>query len=129
MTLFHCYRRPALSAYQTAGLLTTVREKVSPAIHGIETEFCFNIAVAMILLSATEILCWALSLMRPKHSKSHHDHVGFYHYASDTIFCSTTFFSPPAISHLPSKATPSSMMSFGVLIVPWIFPGARMCTF
>src|SRR3990172_4271155 len=44
MTLFHLYRTPALSAYQTAGLLSTAQHKVSPAITGIETEFCFNVA-------------------------------------------------------------------------------------
>ena len=44
MALFHLYRIPALSSYQTAGLLATARQTVSPAIHGIETEFCFNVA-------------------------------------------------------------------------------------
>jgi len=44
MVLFHLFRTPALSAYQTDGLLKAVRESVSPAIKGIETEFCFNIA-------------------------------------------------------------------------------------
>ncbi len=44
MVLFHRYRTPALSVYQTAGLLATAQAKVSPAIHGIATEFCFNIA-------------------------------------------------------------------------------------
>ncbi len=44
MVLFHCYRTPALSVYQTAGLLARAQERVSPAIHGIATEFCFNVA-------------------------------------------------------------------------------------
>ena len=44
MILFHRYRTPALSVYQTAGLLTSARQAVSPAIHGIATEYCFNIA-------------------------------------------------------------------------------------
>ncbi len=44
MALFHCYRTPALSAYQTADLLATARKKVSSVIRGIETEFCFNVA-------------------------------------------------------------------------------------
>ena len=44
MVLFHLFRTPALSAYQTASLLTTAQKTVSPAIRGIETEFCFNVA-------------------------------------------------------------------------------------
>jgi len=44
MVLFHLFRTPALSAYQTAGLLAVAQKTVSPAIHGIETEFCFNVA-------------------------------------------------------------------------------------
>ncbi len=46
MTLFHLYRTPALSVYQAAGLLATAQVKVSPAIRGIETEYCFNIAAS-----------------------------------------------------------------------------------
>jgi phosphoribosylformylglycinamidine synthase len=44
MVLFHLYRTPALSTFQTAGLLTTARQTVSSAICGIETESCFNVA-------------------------------------------------------------------------------------
>jgi phosphoribosylformylglycinamidine synthase len=44
MILFHLFRTPALSTYQTAGLLAIAQQKVSRAITGIETEFCFNIA-------------------------------------------------------------------------------------
>jgi phosphoribosylformylglycinamidine synthase len=44
MVLFHLYRTPALSAYQAAGLLEAAQQTISPAIRGIETEFCFNIA-------------------------------------------------------------------------------------
>lgn len=62
MTLFHRYRKPALSAYQTAGLLATAREKVSPAIHGIETEFCFNIAADKSLTQEEmRLLRWLLA--------------------------------------------------------------------
>ena len=44
MALFHLYRIPALSSYQTDGLLAAARQTVSPTIRGIETEFCFNVA-------------------------------------------------------------------------------------
>jgi hypothetical protein len=44
MTLLHVFRTPALSAYQTTGLLAAAQKSVSPAIKGIETEFCFNVA-------------------------------------------------------------------------------------
>ncbi len=44
MVLFHRYRTPALSTYQAAELLKAAQEAVSPAIHGISTEFCFNVA-------------------------------------------------------------------------------------
>jgi len=62
MTLFHLYRTPALSTYQTAGLLTLAQKIVSPAIRELETEFCFNIA-ATGPLSADEmrLLRWLLA--------------------------------------------------------------------
>ncbi|HEX9113424.1 MAG TPA: AIR synthase-related protein, partial [Nitrospirota bacterium] len=62
MILFHLYRTPALSAFQSDGLLATARQKVSPAIRGIETEFCFNVA-AESPLTADEIrlLRWLLA--------------------------------------------------------------------
>jgi len=44
MTIAHLYRTPALSAYQAIGLLTNAQQNVSPAIKGIETEFCFSAA-------------------------------------------------------------------------------------
>ncbi len=62
MLLFHLYRTPALSTYQTAGLLATAQEKVSPAIHGLETEFCFNIAADKALTAGeTRLLRWLLA--------------------------------------------------------------------
>ena len=62
MALFHCYRTPALSAYQTADLLATAREKVSPVIRGIETEFCFNVAAAAPLTQdEMRLLRWLLA--------------------------------------------------------------------
>lgn len=62
MILFHLYRTPALSAYQTADLLTTAQHKVNRSITGVETEFCFNIA-ATEPLSADEmrLLRWLLA--------------------------------------------------------------------
>jgi phosphoribosylformylglycinamidine synthase len=44
MVLFHFFRTPSLSAHQTAGLLAASQNAVSPAIRGIKTEFCFNVA-------------------------------------------------------------------------------------
>jgi phosphoribosylformylglycinamidine synthase len=46
LTLGHLYRTPGLSAARSAALLDEAREKVSPAIRGIDTELCFNIAAA-----------------------------------------------------------------------------------
>ncbi len=62
MTLFHLYRTPALSVYQAAGLLATAQVKVSPAIRGIETEFCFNVATSSPLTKDDmRILRWLLA--------------------------------------------------------------------
>jgi phosphoribosylformylglycinamidine synthase len=62
MVLFHLYRTPALSAYQAAGLLAAAQEKVSPAIRGIETEFCFNVAVDSLLTrDEMSLLRWLLA--------------------------------------------------------------------
>ncbi len=62
MTLIHLYRTPSLSAYQTADLLSTAKQIVSPAITGIENEFCFNIAAER-QLTKTEmrLLRWLLA--------------------------------------------------------------------
>ncbi|MGE5173549.1 MAG: phosphoribosylformylglycinamidine synthase [Betaproteobacteria bacterium] len=62
MVLFHFFRKPALSAYQTAGLLTTARRKVSHAISGIETELCFNVAADRPLtMDEMRLLRWLLA--------------------------------------------------------------------
>ena len=62
MVLFHLYRTPALSAYQTTSLLAAAQEKVSPAIIGIETEFCFNVAAdAPLTQDETRLLRWLLT--------------------------------------------------------------------
>jgi phosphoribosylformylglycinamidine synthase len=62
MTLIHFYRTPALSAYQTADLLSTAQRTVSPAITGIESEYCFNVAADGPLSSdETRLLRWLLA--------------------------------------------------------------------
>ncbi len=62
MVLFHLYRTPALSAYQATGLLATAQEKVSPAIRGIETEFCFNVAAhSPLTRDEMSLLRWLLA--------------------------------------------------------------------
>ncbi len=62
MIIMHLFRTPALSAYQTIGLLTTAQEKVSPAILKIETEFCFNAAAESPLLAdEMRLLRWLLA--------------------------------------------------------------------
>ncbi|MDI6890098.1 MAG: phosphoribosylformylglycinamidine synthase [Thermodesulfovibrionales bacterium] len=43
MSLFHLYRRPALSFAKKNELLSIVRQNVSSEIRDIETEYCFNI--------------------------------------------------------------------------------------
>ena len=62
MVLFHCYRTPAVSHYQTSALLSSARVKVSPAIRRIETEFCFNIGTDVPLLQEEmRLLGWLLA--------------------------------------------------------------------
>jgi len=62
MTILHLYRTPALSDYQTASLLDTARERVSPAITGTETEFCFNISAESPLTpEEMRLLRWLLA--------------------------------------------------------------------
>ncbi len=62
MTLFHLFRTPALSPYQTAGLLAAAQQNVSSVITALETEFCFNVASDS-ALSADEmrLLRWLLA--------------------------------------------------------------------
>jgi phosphoribosylformylglycinamidine synthase len=62
MTILRFYRSPALSQYQTAGLLASAQQKVSPAISAIETEFCYNIAADSVLASDDlRMLRWLLA--------------------------------------------------------------------
>ena len=62
MTIIHLYRTPALSSFQTDGLLDTVAQRVSSNVRGIETELCFNVASAS-PLNADEmrLLRWLLA--------------------------------------------------------------------
>ncbi|MEK7846658.1 MAG: phosphoribosylformylglycinamidine synthase, partial [Nitrospinota bacterium] len=60
--LLNLYRTPALSSYKEDNLIKIFREKVSPDIDNIETEFCFNIeASAPLTDKELNILRWLLS--------------------------------------------------------------------
>jgi phosphoribosylformylglycinamidine synthase len=62
MILFHLFRTPALSSFQTDSLLVTAQRKVSRAITGIETEFNFNIATtAPLTVDEMRLLRWLLA--------------------------------------------------------------------
>jgi phosphoribosylformylglycinamidine synthase len=62
MELLHFYRTPALSEAERRALLERVRERISPDIETLDTEFCFNIEVARDLIPRElEILTWLLS--------------------------------------------------------------------
>jgi hypothetical protein len=61
MTLLHLYRAPGLSEASRNALLQMARQRVSPAISGIETEFCYNIDAAEPLdLQERGVLEWLL---------------------------------------------------------------------
>ncbi len=60
--LLHMYRTPALSSYKKNVLLKAVREKISPDIRDIGTEFCFNIdSSAPLTDEELNTLKWLLS--------------------------------------------------------------------
>ncbi len=62
MVLFHLFRTPALSAYQTAGLVAAAQDKVSSALRAIETEFCFNVAAdSPLTADEMRLLRWLLA--------------------------------------------------------------------
>ncbi|UCC84421.1 MAG: phosphoribosylformylglycinamidine synthase [Gemmatimonadota bacterium] len=62
MRLLHLYRAPGLSAAVQAALLQMARQRVSPDIQAIETEYCFNIAAADELTAGEfQTLSWLLS--------------------------------------------------------------------
>lgn len=50
--LIHMFRTPALSEYKKNVLLKEVRERISPDIMDVETEFCFNIETSAPLTDA-----------------------------------------------------------------------------
>jgi phosphoribosylformylglycinamidine synthase len=60
--LLNLYRRPALSSYKEDNLLKIAKERISPDIDSIETEFCFNIEASEPLTDGEfNILKWLLS--------------------------------------------------------------------
>ncbi len=62
MSLLHLYRHPGLTEAKTSTLLSLARDRVSPAISGIDTEFCFNIEAAIPLSDVhRRILEWLLA--------------------------------------------------------------------
>jgi phosphoribosylformylglycinamidine synthase len=62
MTLMHLYRKPALSPVKKDDLLSTLRQRVSPGIRDIETEYCFNIETAAPLTDEElHMLRWLLA--------------------------------------------------------------------
>jgi hypothetical protein len=62
MSLLHFYRKPALSLAKKDNLLSMVRQRISPEIQDIETEYCFNIETSEPLTSQElKTLHWLLS--------------------------------------------------------------------
>ena len=62
MTLLHLYRTPGLSEAGRSALLRMARQRVSPDVLGIDTEYCFNIELADELTAAEfRTLTWLLS--------------------------------------------------------------------
>ncbi len=62
MSLLHLYRRPALSLVKKNEMLSFVRQKVSPEIQYIETEYCFYIeATSQLTDDELNILRWLLA--------------------------------------------------------------------
>ena len=60
--LLHFYRKPALSLAKKDNLLSFIRQRISPEIRDIETEYCFNIETSEPLSSQElETLHWLLS--------------------------------------------------------------------
>ncbi|MDH4162765.1 MAG: phosphoribosylformylglycinamidine synthase [Nitrospirota bacterium] len=62
MVLFHLFRTPALSSFQTSALLETVKERVSRDLAAITTEFCYNIAsTSPLTAEESRLLRWLLA--------------------------------------------------------------------
>ncbi len=61
MSLLHLYRTPGLSTAKTEALLHAVRQRVSPEVKSITTEFCFYVdAAAGMAPEELETLTWLL---------------------------------------------------------------------
>lgn len=62
MSLLHRFRHPGYSEAKRRALLVAARERVSPAIRDLDTEYCFNVEVAGDLPPrADQILTWLLA--------------------------------------------------------------------
>jgi phosphoribosylformylglycinamidine synthase len=62
MALIHLFRAPGIPAGRRRALLGRVRDRVSSSIHGLRTEYCFNIDVAEPLTQdELQILTWLLA--------------------------------------------------------------------
>ena len=62
MSLLHLYRHPGLTSAKTSTLLALTRDRVSAAVRGIDTEFCFNIETTAPLSDVhRRILAWLLA--------------------------------------------------------------------
>nr|NIW35131.1 hypothetical protein [Gemmatimonadota bacterium] len=62
MSLLHLYRTPGFSAARREALLAAARERISPGIQAIETEYCFNIdAAGELTPDEFRTLSWLLS--------------------------------------------------------------------
>ncbi len=62
MELQHLYRTPGLPEGQRRTLLDTARRLIGPEVEAVDTEHCFNIALARPLPAADhEVLRWLLA--------------------------------------------------------------------
>jgi phosphoribosylformylglycinamidine synthase len=62
MPLIHLYRRPGLTPAKTHALILAGRERVTPAIRGLDTEYCFNLeAEAPLTENERRVLTWLLA--------------------------------------------------------------------
>jgi phosphoribosylformylglycinamidine synthase len=60
--LLHFYRKPALSPEKKDNLVSLVKQKISPEINDVETEYCFNIdAEEALTKEELEVIRWLLS--------------------------------------------------------------------
>jgi phosphoribosylformylglycinamidine synthase len=62
MILFHLFRTPALSSFQTKSLLATAQREAAKNIRSIDTEFCYNVAASERLTARErQLLQWLLA--------------------------------------------------------------------